>query len=335
MPNFTPRPDRSLVRALTTADEQLAGIFNQSWQAIADNSQLIINNLAGLEQQATAIEQIIASIETSFSTQQNQLATAQSAANPVLAASLQRNSEANSLATANSAANNKVATASTNLTAAETNLNSIALNAQPYSPLLQSIAGLSRPNNSMLGTNGAGAVGWFVASGQSFTIEMAYFALRTPANSNSGAIASGSGQQLPIATAGYSNCRNQFGLIETALDGNTIVLPCTGGNCRYYMFGWATFSGVVSANTRIRGDGATLSNGTTVQAIAGRSAIGENFNQTSTIFAPLNVSSEARVIIEGWVQNPNSQIPTAALGFGSAGGNSDAAGVLLLRRRIL
>ena len=111
MPNFTPRPDRSLVRALTTADEQLASVFNQSWQAVADNLQLILNNLIDLEQQRASIDATVASIETSFSSQQAQLQSAQSAASPVLAASLQRNSEANSLNTANSAATAKTAAA--------------------------------------------------------------------------------------------------------------------------------------------------------------------------------------------------------------------------------
>lgn len=335
MPNFTPRPDRSLVRALTTADEQLASVLNQSWQAIADNLQLILNNLTDLEQQRASIESVVTSIETSFSSQQSQLQSAQSAASPVLAASLQRNSEANSLNTANSAATAKTAAANIALTAAETNLNAVASNAMPFSLLLQAISGLNRPNNSMLGTNGAGAVAWFAASGQSFTVEMGYVALRTTVGNNGGSIAAGAGVQIAIATSGYSNCRNQWGLVETSLDGNTLVLPCTGGNCRYYMFGWATFSGIASANSRLRGDGASLSPGASVQSIAGRSTAAENFNQVSGVFAPLNVSGESRVILEGWVQTANTAIPSAGLGIGLGGGSSDVAGILFFRRRFL
>lgn len=335
MPNFTPRPDRSLARALTTADEQLASVFNQSWQAIADNLQLIFNNLTDLEQQRASIDSIVSSIETSFSSQQAQLQSAQSAASPVLAASLQRNSEANNLNTANSASTAKTAAANTALSAAETNLNAVANNAMPFSPLLSAIAQLGRPNNSMLGTNGVGAIGWFAASGQSFTVEMGYVALRVPAGGNGGSIAAGSGQQIPIATSGYMNARNQWGLVETSLDGNTLVLPCTGGSCRYYVFGHVTFSGIASANSRLRGDGASLSPGVAVQSIAGRSNASENFNQASVVFASLDVSSESRVILEGWVQAANTAIPSGGLGIAVGGGSADVAGVLFFRRRFL
>lgn len=336
MPNFTPRPDRSLVRRLQSTDEQLASVFNQSWQAIADNLQLIFNNLSTLQQQATAIAETVTLIENSFSSQQSQLASAQASASPALATSLQRNSEANSLISANNAATAKTGAANIALTAASDNLNSVATNAQPYNALLNAIAGMSRPANSMLGTGAGGATAWFAASGQSFTVEMAYFAMRTPPSNNGGAITAGSAQQIPIATAGFSNCRNQFGLTETGLDGNTLTLPCTGGNCRYYLFGWSTISGIGSANSILRADGVVIGTGTAVQSIAGRSAMAENFNQNSISFAPLNVgSSGARVILQGWVASGNPAIPTAALGINGAGGSSDGAGVLLLRRRIL
>lgn len=333
MPNFTPRPDRSLVRALTIGDEQLAAIFNQSWQAIADNLQLVTNNLIQLEQQATAIAATVTSIETSFSTQQNQLATAQSAASPSLAASLQRNSDTNTLNTANSTATSKISAANAALSAAEVNLNAIANNAQPYNILLQAISGLSRPNNSMLGTTDAGVMGWTLASGQSFTIEMGYFALRPAVSTNGGSLLSGSPQQVPIAFSGFSNCRNQFGLVETSLDGNTIVLPCTGGNCRYYIFSLASFSGIASANSQLRADGAVLSVGSAVQSVPGRSTLAENFNQVSAAFAPLNVSGSSRLSLEGWVQSPNAAIPSAGLGIGLAGFSADASSVLFFRRR--
>lgn len=334
MPNFTPRPDRSLVRVLRTTDEQLASVLNQAWQAIADNLQLATNNLGQLEQQATAIAATLTSIENSFNSQQSQLQSAQNSASPVLATSLQRNSDANTLVTANSAAVAKTTAANTALTAAETNLNAIATFAQPFNSLLQSISGMARPNNSMLGTNAGGATTWILASGQSFTIEFGYFAQRVSSATNGGALGSGSGQQILIASALFSNARNQWGIIETSLDGNTLVLPCTGGNCRYYFFGLATFSGVGSINSRFVADGASLGGGLSIQSVPGRAAVAENFNQVSVSFAALNVTGQALVSLQGWIQTPNTLIPSAGLGIGlNTGSQADLASVLFFRRR--
>lgn len=333
MPNFTPRPDRSLVRALTTGDEQLAGIFNQCWQAISDNLQVVTNNLIQLEQQANAIAATATSIENSFTTQQSALNAAQSSASPVIATSLQRNSDINTQNTANSTATGKISAANTALSAAEINLNSISGNAQPYNPLLQSISGMTRPNNSMLGTDGIGNTNWVTSTGQSFIVEFGYFAMRPSSGANGGAITSGSSQTVPINYSGFSNCRNQYGLVETSLDTNTVVLPCTGGNCRYYIFSLAAFSGVASANTQLKADGAVISVGSVVQSISGRSTLAENFNQDSSAFAPLNVTSQSRVTLEAVTQSANTAIPSAALGIGLASGLADHSSVLFFRRR--
>lgn len=336
MPNFTPRPDRSLVRALTTADEQLASVFNQSWQAIADNLQLILNNLTDLEQQRASIEATVSSIESSFSSQQAQLQAVQSAASPVLASSLQRNSEANSLNTANSAATAKTAAANTALTAAETNLNAVASNAMPFSPLLNAIAQLTRPNNSMLGTNASGALGWLVASGQSFTLEMGYVSLRRSASTDGGSFAPGNFAPVPLNTKGFMNARNQWGLVETDLINNAVILPCTGGNCRYYFWGLTTVCGVSSANTRARADNTVVSGGSSVQSISGRSSASEDFNQFSTIFSAFNVgATQVELRLEAIVQNGHPNLAGATLGRELDAGSADFASILFVRRRIL
>lgn len=336
MPNFTPRPDRSLVRRLTTVDEQLASVFNQSWQAITDNLQLIANVAAELTQQTAAIDVNVTALENSYNTQLASLQSAQSAASPVLATSNQRNSEVNSINNNFNTANNKTAVANVALTAAETNLNAVAVEAQPYNVLLNAIAQLTRPNNSMLGTNASGTLGWLVASGQSFTLEMGYVSLRRSASTDGGSIAPGNFVTVPLNTKGFMNARNQWGLVETDLSNNAVILPCTGGNCRYYFWGLSTVCGVGSANTRARTDSTIVSGGSSVQSISGRSSASEDFNQFSTIFSAFNVgASQVELRLDAIAQNSHPNVAGAALGRGLDAGSADFASILLLRRRIL
>lgn len=336
MPNFTPRPDRSLVRRLVTADEQLASVFNQSWQAIADNLQLIANVAAELTQQTAAIDVSITALENSYNAQLAGLQSAQSAASPVLATSAQRNSEVNALNNSFNTANNKTAAANVALTATETNLNAVAADAQPYNVLLNAIAQLTRPNNSMLGTTASGTLGWLVASGQSFTLEMGYVSLRRSASIDGGSIAPGNFATVPLNTKGFMNARNQWGLVETDLSNNAVILPCTGGNCRYYFWGLTTVCGVTSANTRARADSIVVSGSSSVQSISGRSSASEDFNQFSTIFSAFNVgATQQELRLDAIAQNSHPNLAGAALGRGLDAGSADFASILFVRRRVL
>jgi hypothetical protein len=338
MPNFTPRPDRSLVRRLRQTDEQLASVFNQSWQAIADNLQLGANILAEITQQVASITDTITTIENSYNTQLSALSTAQSAASPVLATSLQRNTEVNNLNTANTNAVNKTAAANTALTTANNNLSTVASEAQPYNALLNAIAQLGRPNNSMLGTSGTGGATWLLASGQSFTVEMGYVSLRRSAGTDGGTLAVGSFATIPLNTTGYMNARNQFGLVETSLNNNALTLPCTGGDCKYYVWSLANFCGIGGANSRLTLDSALISGGGAVQSIAGRASASEDFNQVSAGFGAFSVGgSSPELRLDAIVQSSHPSSSGVALGraVGSGSGSEEFASLLFLRRRIL
>lgn len=335
---FTPSPDLRLVRKPRTTDEQLAAVMNQSIQAIVDNLQLAANTLTQLTQQVSGIDQSVGSIETSYNTQLTALQTAQSNASPILATSLTRNNSVNSLVTQNNSAVAKISAASAALTAANNNLISVQANAQPYRPFLQAIAALNRPNNTMTGTNGAGAVVALFSSGQSFTIEMAEFTLDRTSTANGGSIAIGSFVTNPINTKGFVNTRNQFGLEEVTLNNNTntITVPCTGGNCLYYVFSVSSFCGIGGGNSRVVLDGTAIATGSAVQSIAGRSNAAEDFNQHSAAFGTFTVGSASPTLaLEAIAQAVHPTTAAAAIGRSVGGGVERYSTVLLLRRRIL
>lgn len=334
---FTPSPDLRLVRIPRTTDEQLAAVFNQTIQAIVDNLQLTANTLAQLNQQVSGIDQNVGSIETSYSTQLTALENAQSSASPVLATSLTRNNSVNNLVTQNNNAVAKVAAANTALTTANNNLTSVQANAQPYRPFLQAIAALNRPNNTMTGTNAAGAVVALFSSGQSFTMEMAEFSLDRASTANGGSIAIGSFVTNPLNTKGFVNTRNQFGLEEVTLNSNTntITVPCTGGNCLYYVFSLSSFCGIGGGNSRLTLDGTPIATGSALQSIAGRNAA-EDFNQHSTGFGTFTVGSASPTLaLEAIAQAVHPTLSSAALGRSVGGGVERYSSLILLRRRIL
>lgn len=338
MPAFTPSARPANVRKLATTDEQLASVFNQSWQGIVDYLQYNANNLAQLTQQIAGISDSVTAIENNYNSQLSALQAAQSNAAPILATSTQRNSSVNTLNTSNNSAAAKIAAANTALTAANTNLTNVQNNAQPFDPFLNAIAALNRPINSMLGTNGAGSVVWYSSSGQSFTIEMASVSLDRSSTANAGGLATGVFSIVPINTEGFINARNQFGLEEINLDTNTnsITVPCTGGNCLYYVFSLSSFCGIGGGNTKVTLDGSTVALGTTVQSIAGRSNAAEDFNQTSVAFGSFNVTTNSPELrIEAIPQAVHPNQASAALGRAVGGGVERYSSLLLLRRRIL
>lgn len=335
---FVPSPDLSLVRKPRTTDEQLAAVMNQSVQAIVDNLQLAANTLTQLTQQVSGIDQDITNIETSYNTQLTQLETAQTNASPILATSLTRNDSVNNLVTQNNNAVAKISAANTALTAAETNLKSVQTNAQPYKPFLKAVGDLNRPNNTMTGTNSTGVVVSLFSSGQSFTIEMAEFSLDRASTANGGSIAIGSFAINPINTKGFVNARNQFGLEEVTLDTNTntITVPCTGGNCLYYVFSLSSFCGIGGGNSRVVLDGTPIAIGSAVQSIAGRSIAAEDFNQHSVGFGTFTVGSASPTLaLEAIAQAVHPSLAAAAIGRSVGGGVERYSSLVLLRRRIL
>lgn len=338
MTKFTPNPDLSLVRKPVTTDQQLASVFNQSIQAIVNNLQLAANVLAQLIQQTAGITSNVDNIESSYNSQLAALQTAQSNASPILATALTRTNSVNTLVTANNNAVNKITAANTALTAANNNLNSVQVNAQPFKPILQAISALNRPNNSMLGTNGSGTVVWLFSSGQSFTMEIAEFTLDRASGTNGGSIAIGSFVTNPINTKGFVNARNQFGLEEITLNTstNTITVPCTGGNCLYYVFAISNFCGIGGGNSRVVLDGSPVANGSTVQSIAGRSNASEDFNQQSVSFGSFSVGSASPgLALEAIAQAVHPSLASAAIGRSVGGSVERYSTLLLLRRRSL
>ncbi len=338
MPAFTPSARPANVRKLRTVDEQAVSVFNQSWQALIDYLQYNSNNLAQLTQQIAGISTSVTAIENNYNSQLASLQTAQSNASPILATSTQRNSSVNTLNSSNNSAASKVAAANTALTTANTNLTNVQNNAQAFDPFLNAIAALNRPVNSMFGTNSAGSTVLFSSSGQSFTIEMASITLDRASTANAGGLATGIFSTVPLNTEGFINARNQFGLEEINLDTNTggVTVPCTGGNCLYYVFSLSNFCGIGGGNSKITLDGATVAIGTAAQSIAGRTNAAEDFNQTSAAFGVFNVTTNSPELkIEAITQAVHPSQASAALGRAVGGGVERYATLLLLRRRIL
>ncbi len=340
MPNFTPRSNYSLARKLRDTDEQLASVFNQTWQAIADQLQLIGDISTQIEQQITTIESAVTNIENSFSTQQNSLQAAQNTANPVLVTSFQTNTSANTLNNNNTSAVSKISTANGLLTAAETNLTAISENALPYNPFLSAVAASTRNSNSMLTINSTAAINWRVSSGQSFTYEMASVSCRQNVTVPGGTLTPNNFNTVQINTEGYINARNIIGLEEVDLNFNSygLKVPCTGGNCKYYVFSFSTFCGVGSGNSRIMLGSDQVAIGSAVQSIAGRSVAGEDFNQVSTGFGTFNVTTAAPELrLEAIAQAAHPSSADSSLGrpVGNSSGGELYASMVVLRRRFL
>jgi hypothetical protein len=338
MAPFIPSARPANVRKLTTTDEQLASVFNQSWQGLIDYLQYNANNVAQLTQQIASISDNVTTIENNYNSQLTALEDAQSAASPILATSTLRNSNVNTLNSSNSSATSKIAAANTALTTANTNLTSVQNNSQPFDSFLNAIAALNRPINSMFGTNLAGSAVLFSSSGQSFTIEMASARLDRASAVDGGGLATGAFSTVPLNTEGFINTRNQFGLEEVNLDTTTgaIVVPCTGGNCLYYVFSLSSFCGIGGGNSKITLNGATVALGTTVQSISGRSNAAEDFNQTSAAFGAFAVTTNSPELrIEAIAQAVHPNQASAALGRSVGGGVERYSSLLLFRRRIL
>lgn len=337
---YTPNPDRSLVRRLQPTDEQRASVFNQSYQAIVDYLQLASNTLSQLVEQVAAINVSVTNLQNNYNAEASAFATAQSAASTRLATATAQNATVTSNDTAYDAAVDKIAIGNTRLTNSETNFNSVSALAQPYNAFLTAIGGLTRPANSIFTVNGAGSVGWQASVGQSFIMEMGYICLDRSLGVLGGNSAVGAQSTVPVNTKVFVNMRNAIGLEEVTLNtsNNTITVPCTGGNCTYYVFSLATFCGIGGGNSRLMLDTTVVANGSTVQSIAGQSTEANDFNQTSSGFGRFTVgSSSPQLRLESLVQANHPTVLGAALGR-PVGGNSTLeryASLLLLRRRML
>lgn len=338
---FTPYPDRSLVRRLQNTDEQLSSIFNQSWQALIDNLQLAANTLSQLTQQVNNIDASVNTIQSTYNAQLSALQTAQNDAAPIVALSAQRIATALSYSQDVNTAVAKTSNANSALTTANTNLTAVSENAQPFNNFLTSIAGMgSRPNNAIILVNPSGALSWQSSIGQSFTMEMASVSLDRTLGTLGGTSPAGSNNLVPINTRAYINARNFFGLEEVVLNtsNNTVTVPCTGGDCVYYVFSLATFCGVGGATSRVTLDNALVCQGTAIQSIAGQSVEANDFNQASVGFARFTVGSTSPLLrLESLVQSNHPSALSAALGrpFGSASNLERYASMVLLRRRML
>jgi hypothetical protein len=338
--NFTPRSNYSLARKFRDTDEQLASVFNQTWQAIADQLQLLGNTSAQIEQQINVINNAVVSIETSFSTQQTNLQAVQNTANPILVTSFQTNTTANTLNTSNSSAVAKIATANALLTTADTNLTAVSADALPYNAFLSAVASSTKNSGSMLTINSTGSINWRVSSGQSFTYEMASVSCRRNVTLPGGNLTPNNFNTAQMNTEGYINCRNIIGLEEVDLNFSSygLKVPCTGGNCRYYVFSFGTFCGISGGNTRIMLGSDQVAIGSAVQSIAGRSAAGEDFNQGSTgfgVFVVTTAAPELRLEAIASATHPNNADASLGRPVGNSSGGELYASLVVLRRRFL